>query len=337
MTQQSTKSIPADELAKTFHDILKGPHGKSGRDYLENRGIQLDYAIDAFMLGYSTWGHFINRVVFPVFDHNRHVQTLTSRTVDPEEKKKHMHTPGVKMEWLYNETASTHFDDFPIEDEAIVLCESPIDVITLEQSGIKAVGAMGANNMNRGKTMKLQYHSEVYICFDNDINESGQKAADRVGRMLAQFNKGQEVYNIHIPFLLGSDVNSMYMADRGNFVDNFRELIKDSVRVLAPINDKRKVSDSIGPLMTKYPILDTVERYVDHLIPCGAGRYKTICPFHEESEPSFHVDEIKNRFKCFGCGKSGDTIDFLMFINQKMGRYLGFKDALAVLDGQVPQ
>lgn len=36
----------------------------------------------------------------------------------------------------------------------------------------------------------------------------------------------------------------------------------------------------------------------------------TLCPFHKEKVPSFHV--TKNLFICFGCQKSGDTISFIM-------------------------
>lgn len=37
-----------------------------------------------------------------------------------------------------------------------------------------------------------------------------------------------------------------------------------------------------------------------------------LCPFHSEKTPSFKVTAAKGIFKCFGCGKSGDGIDFLM-------------------------
>ncbi|MDV7399868.1 CHC2 zinc finger domain-containing protein, partial [Arthrospira platensis SPKY1] len=35
-------------------------------------------------------------------------------------------------------------------------------------------------------------------------------------------------------------------------------------------------------------------------------------PFHPEKTPSFAVSPSKNLFKCFGCGKAGDSVTFLM-------------------------
>ncbi len=37
-----------------------------------------------------------------------------------------------------------------------------------------------------------------------------------------------------------------------------------------------------------------------------------LCPFHGEKTPSFHVNPVRNIFKCFGCGKGGDAVTFLM-------------------------
>ena len=39
---------------------------------------------------------------------------------------------------------------------------------------------------------------------------------------------------------------------------------------------------------------------------------KACCPFHHEKTPSFSVNEKRNMFKCFGCGVSGDPIQFVM-------------------------
>lgn len=40
--------------------------------------------------------------------------------------------------------------------------------------------------------------------------------------------------------------------------------------------------------------------------------YVALCPFHNEKTPSFTISPSKNIYKCFGCGKSGDGISFLM-------------------------
>ncbi len=43
-----------------------------------------------------------------------------------------------------------------------------------------------------------------------------------------------------------------------------------------------------------------------------AGSYmRGLCPFHGEKSPSFFVDESLQRYKCFGCGESGDVLTFL--------------------------
>jgi DNA primase len=52
------------------------------------------------------------------------------------------------------------------------------------------------------------------------------------------------------------------------------------------------------------------------------SRHVALCPFHDENTPSFFVFGDR-RFKCFGCGESGDVIDF---VQKQFG--LSFQDAL---------
>jgi DNA primase len=51
-----------------------------------------------------------------------------------------------------------------------------------------------------------------------------------------------------------------------------------------------------------------------------------LCPFHNEKTPSFNVSPAKNIYKCFGCGKAGDPVRFLMDYQQ-----LSYPDALRYL------
>ena len=42
------------------------------------------------------------------------------------------------------------------------------------------------------------------------------------------------------------------------------------------------------------------------------ANYLGLCPFHQEKTPSFIVSPAKGIFKCFGCGKGGDSVSFIM-------------------------
>lgn len=57
-------------------------------------------------------------------------------------------------------------------------------------------------------------------------------------------------------------------------------------------------------------IIDIVGEFVK--LKKDGANMKGLCPFHSEKTPSFTVSKAKNIFKCFGCGKSGDEVAFLM-------------------------
>ncbi|SDC07381.1 DNA primase [Niabella drilacis] len=68
--------------------------------------------------------------------------------------------------------------------------------------------------------------------------------------------------------------------------------------------------NTIQEILSRIDILDVVGEFVK-LKKRGAN-YLGVCPFHNEKTPSFTVSPSKEIYKCFGCGKSGNTISFIM-------------------------
>ncbi len=68
--------------------------------------------------------------------------------------------------------------------------------------------------------------------------------------------------------------------------------------------------DSVQKVIDISRIEDVVDEFV-HLKRAGVN-LKGNCPFHDEKTPSFVVSPSKNIFKCFGCGKGGNPVQFLM-------------------------
>ena len=67
---------------------------------------------------------------------------------------------------------------------------------------------------------------------------------------------------------------------------------------------------TIQQILSRIDIIDIVGGFVK-LKKRGAN-YLGLCPFHNEKTPSFTVSPTKEIYKCFGCGRSGNSISFLM-------------------------
>ena len=84
----------------------------------------------------------------------------------------------------------------------------------------------------------------------------------------------------------------------------------------------------LDELIARTDIVDLVGEYV-RLTKKGRN-YWGLCPFHSEKTPSFSVSPDKQIFKCFGCGKGGGAINFIMELDS-----LPFRDAVGVLAKRV--
>ena len=66
----------------------------------------------------------------------------------------------------------------------------------------------------------------------------------------------------------------------------------------------------IQELLVRTDVVDIVGRYVQ--LKKGGANFMGLCPFHGEKSPSFSVSPAKQFYHCFGCGKNGNAISFLM-------------------------
>lgn len=66
----------------------------------------------------------------------------------------------------------------------------------------------------------------------------------------------------------------------------------------------------IQQVLDAVDIVDLVSEYLT--LKRAGGHYKGLCPFHQEKTPSFTVNPSLRLYKCFGCGKGGNAIGFLM-------------------------
>lgn len=80
----------------------------------------------------------------------------------------------------------------------------------------------------------------------------------------------------------------------------------------------------IEAIKARLNLVDIAKRYME--LKRAGSRWVAPCPFHQETKPSFSINEEDGLFYCFGCQASGDLIDFYCRING-----LEFRDGLAQL------
>ena len=66
----------------------------------------------------------------------------------------------------------------------------------------------------------------------------------------------------------------------------------------------------IQELIARSDVVEIVGRHVQ--LKKGGANFMGLCPFHGEKSPSFSVSPTKQFYHCFGCGKNGNAIGFLM-------------------------
>lgn len=97
-----------------------------------------------------------------------------------------------------------------------------------------------------------------------------------------------------------------------------------SAHTISKIKDDADVIDVLGDFIT---------------LKKAGSNYKANCPFHNEKTPSFVVSPAKGIYKCFGCGKAGDSVKFVMEHEQmnyvEALRYLAAKYNIEIEETEV--
>ena len=90
----------------------------------------------------------------------------------------------------------------------------------------------------------------------------------------------------------------------------------------------------IQELVSRADVVDVVGRHVQ--LKKGGANFMGLCPFHGEKSPSFSVSPTKQFYHCFGCGKTGNVLSFMMEF-QGMSFIEAVKDLAQSMGMPVPE
>ncbi len=290
------------------------------RAYLNHRGIA-DDTIVRFGLGWNG-----ERIAIPVHDRDGTL-VLYKLGRAPDERSdspKMLYFPTGSKAELYG------WDTLAKKPTSVVVCEGEYDRLVLEAQGFPAVtGTGGALTFKAEWAEAIATVADVYLCFDNDA--PGRLGAERVARLIPHAR------TVVLPPKVGDagDVTD-YFIRLGQSADDFRQLLAGSnpltpaetpepTKATETPRPRSKAASDVQRLKDSIQIERVVGEYVE-LIPSGKVLMGHCC-FHDDQIPSLAVFPETQTFHCFGCGKGGDVITFVMELEG-----FSFREALWVLN-----
>lgn len=312
-----------DYLAQYYHSKITG----QARSYLNSRGITNE-AIRKFKIGFcsnngygailrkgftnkeiqaskmfsnskegSTYDYFYNRITIPISIQGTTV-SFSSRLVGNDWKNTKMSSPHLHRRGKIN-ISFNHDELLKKGTTYIIITEAPIDAMTLNIHKFKAIAILGANRLTR-KTIEDLYGKQVYILFDYDLNWSGQRASKKIAQKLLNFDISSNI--ITLKSKKKCDANS-YFQNGGTRESLIHEL-EESEKFIG-----EKETTKIRKIYSDKDIVQTIESYIE-IEPSGS-RFRALCPFHEDSQPSLVIYPQTGSYYCFSCNAGGNAEMFI--------------------------
>ncbi len=213
----------------------------------------------------------------------------------------------------------------------LIICEGEFDRLVLESHGFAAVTSTGGAGTLRTEWVDdLAPIPEIYLCFD--LDGAGRAGALRVGQFLPHAKI------VQLPDEVGpaGDITDFFVRLQHTREDFLGLLERATPVPVLPVTlpvipssglsrPFNEVSRRVADVKAAVPIGDLIERYIQ-LRPSGAS-LRGRCPFHEDHYPSLMVYPEAGRFRCYGCGRYGDVITFVIAVER-----LPFLKALEFLE-----
>lgn len=285
------------------------------REYLRvTRGLT-DETIDQYLLGWNG-----ERITIPIFDRESRFAffKLAKAPGDRSDAPKMLTEAGSHAE-LYG------WERVISKSEELILCEGEFDRLALESRGFPAICSTGgAGTFRADWAAYFQPIKQVYIVFDKD--RAGRTGADKAARLIPH----AKIFAWPEYVEEGTDVTDFFVTLRRGEAE-FRRWLSGAREIPIPVEmaeDKRTPKHASSPEVQELKASVCIEEIVSRsvkLVPSGATLVG-LCPFHADHAPSFTVYPVTQSFHCFGCGKHGDVLTFLM-----ENEMLTFTEALAVL------
>lgn len=202
----------------------------------------------------------------------------------------------------------------------VIICEGELDALLLQSNGFCAVTSTGGSQSFKKEWCDELLGRTIYVCFDNDL--AGKQGTARIAQMIP------DIKIIPLPEMID-------MLPIKDITDFFKVVNKENFKFLInfawtpdPSPSKSKLPKRKKTNINDPNLLRAAKEYpLTNFIQVNKSGFAH-CPFHAEKAPSFKIYP-NNTWYCFGgCGAGGDTIDFIMRLEN-----LNFVEALQRLAG----